>query len=163
MTKSSLSELLQSKAENYAVEARKNKIVIDEWVEALEKLFVQLQGWLTDADPTKILQVEKTAKVMDEPNLGRYPAPYLNIKAFGQWVGIIPKARKTIKTARPPQAGAPERATGRVDITDEVRRFVLYRFTNDGGADSWFIEGPAQAMEPLTQERFEEALMSYFL
>ena len=158
MTKTSLSELLQSKAE----EARKNKDVIDEWVDALEKLFAQLQSWLDVADPKKVLIVNKVMRDVSEPNLGRYSAPYLNINAFGQWVGVIPKARKTIKTARPPQSGAPERATGRVDITDEIRRYVLYRFSNDDG-HSWFIEGPSQDIVPLTQERFEEALMSYLL
>jgi len=97
-----------------------------------------------------------------KPNVGRYQVPRLEIRAFGKWVGIIPKARKTIKTARPPQSGAPERATGRVDITDEIRRYVLYRIPAEGG-ESWFIEGPSlDPGQPLTQEHFEEALMSYF-
>ena len=39
--------------------------------------------------------------------------------------GIIPKARKTVGVASPPRMSAPQRATGRVDITDELRRFVL--------------------------------------
>ncbi len=162
MTKTSLSELLESKAESYAAEAKRNKVVIDEWVDALEKLFAQLQDWLGVADPNNVLQLEKKLKNMDEPSLGRYSAPYLNLNAFGKWVGILPKARRTIRTAQPPRASAPERATGRVDITDEIRRYVLYRFTNDDG-HSWFIEGPSGEMTPLTRERFEEALMSYML
>ncbi len=52
MTKSALSELLQKKAESYDAETRKNKEIIDEWVEAVRKLFEQLQNWLAASDPS---------------------------------------------------------------------------------------------------------------
>ena len=161
MTKTSFSELLQKKAESYGAEARKNKALIDDWVEAIAKLFAQIREWLAVSDPTKILYLEDRKTEVNEPNVGRYQAPRLDIRAFDKWVGIIPKARKTIKTARPPQAGAPERATGRVDMTDEILRYVLYRYPVDG-KDTWFIEGPASDLQPLTKEQFEEALASYF-
>ena len=44
MTKSSLSELLQSKAKIYEAEAKKNKELIDEWLDAVRKLFDQLKN-----------------------------------------------------------------------------------------------------------------------
>ena len=162
MATSSLSELLQRRRESYEAEAKKNKELIDEWVEAVGKLLTQLRAGLATSDPDQILQIEERKEEVDEPNVGRYQAPRLEIRAFGKWVGIIPKARKTVKTARPPRSDAPDRATGRVDITDEVRRYVLYRFSGDG-RDSWSIEGPdTDALPPLTQGLFEEALMSYF-
>jgi hypothetical protein len=158
---SPLSELLQKKKESYEAEARKNKALIDEWLEAIGKLFTQIRGWLATSDPAQILQIEERKDEVNEPNVGRYQAPRLEIRAFGKWVGVIPKARKTVKTARPPRPGAPEQATGRVDITDEVRRYVLYRFTGDG-VDSWSIENTdTGVLQPLTQDLFEEALMSY--
>lgn len=162
MARSSFSELLQKKKESYDAEATKNKEIIDEWVQAVGKLFTQFRSWLAVSDPTQILRVEEAKTDVNEPNVGRYQAPRLDIRAFGKWVGIIPKARKTVGTARPPQSGAPAQATGRVDITDEVRRYVLYRFgLND--EDSWFIEGPSSdSPQKLTEELFEEALMSYF-
>ncbi len=161
MTKSSFAELLERKAESYEIEARENKIIIDDWTSAIRKLHVDIRGWLRDSDPRSILKFEDRTEEITEPNVGRYYAPRLDIRAFGKWVGIIPKALKTIKSARPPRLGAPVRATGRVDITDELVRFVLYRFT-DESVDSWFIEGPREALQPLTQQRFEDALMSYF-
>ena len=162
MAKSSFSELLLEKQKSYEEEAKNNKEIIDEWVQAIGRLFEQLRDWLALSDPTHILQVEERKAEVNEPNLGRYQAPRLDIRAFGTWVGIIPKARKTVGSARPPRLGAPIHATGRVDITDEIRRYVLYRFEGDN-EDAWFIEGPsADAPEQLTQERFEEALMSYF-
>ena len=136
--------------------------MIDEWVKAIAMLFVQLRDWLATSDPEKILQVTESKIEVNEPNFGRYQSPRLEIRAFGNWVGIIPKARKTVGEARPPQSGASAHAMGRVDITDEVRRYVLYRFQSDG-EDSWFIEGPtSDSPEKLTREQFEKALMSYF-
>lgn len=162
MAMSSFSELLLQKQERYEAEAAKNGAIIDEWVRAVDSLFAKLREWLSNADPNRILQVEEVKTEVNEPNMGRYFAPRLNIRAFGKWVGIIPKARKTVGTARPPQPGAPDAATGRVDITDEVRRYVLYRFDRNG-EDSWFIEGPSSdSLQDLTQGQFEEALMSYF-
>ena len=52
-------------------------------------------------------------------------------------------------------------ASSRVDLTDQFLRYALYRFT-DADGDSWFIEGPTDGLHPLTQQRFEEALTSYF-
>lgn len=162
MAKSSLSELLQKKQESYEAETAKNREIIDEWVRAIGILFSQLRDWLKVSDPKQILQVEERKAEVNEPSVGRYQAPRLDIRAFGKWVGILPKARKTVGSARPPQAAAPSQATGRVDITDEIRRYVLYRF-EVGGEDAWFIEGPSSdAPERLTQSLFEEALMSYF-
>lgn len=162
MTRSSFSELLQQRKESYEAEATKNKEIIDEWTDAIGRLFAQLKSWLTVSDPQGILQVDEVQTEVYEPNIGRYHAPRLNIRAFGKWVAVLPKARKTVGTARPPRAGAPVRATGRVDITDEIRRYVLYRFDLNG-QDSWCIEGfPSTTLQTLTPELFEEALMSYF-
>jgi len=158
----SLSEFLLKKAASYEAESRKNQDIIDEWLDALRHLFDDLKAWLSKSDPNQILEVREIAIEVNEPNVGRYAAPRLDVRAFGVWVGIIPKARKTVRDARPPQAGAPARATGRVDITNEVRRYVLYRMTVEG-ADSWYIENQtSNELELLTQERFEQALMSYF-
>ncbi|OWK36286.1 hypothetical protein [Fimbriiglobus ruber] len=158
----SFSEFLQNKAKSYEVEAGKNGEIIHEWQDAVAKLFVELRIWLASSDPTGVLQISERKIEVKEPRLGRYEAPCLDIRAFGKWIGIIPKARKTIKLALPPQSGAPERATGRIDITDEVRRCVLYRFSNESG-DAWFIEdASSEDPQELTQQNFEEALMSYF-
>jgi hypothetical protein len=156
------SEFLRQKAENYEVEAAKNKEIVSEWQEAIVKLFTQLRTWLAASDPGKILKIDEEQTDVTEPRLGRYKVPRLEIRALGKWIGIIPKARKTVKTARPPQSSAPERATGRVDITDEVTRYVLYRFLEDG-KEKWIIEGPGPGdPRDLTQQVFEDALMSYF-
>jgi len=95
-----------------------------------------------------------------EEGLGRYQVPRLDLTVFGKWIGIIPKARKTVGSARPTPRSAPERASGRVDITDEVRRYVLHRFRQDGG-DLWMIDDLRSEPKPFDQQAFEAALKSY--
>ena len=159
----SLREFLKQKGAAYKAEAEMNKVVIEEWQAAVDKLFKQLQEWLVAADPEGIIQTKYTQIEVAEPGLGRYQINRLNLRAFGKWVGLIPKARKTVKVATPQQNGAPEHATGRVDITDEIRRYVLYRFSRETG-DEWFIDDTAtsRGLQPLNSERFEAALLSYF-
>ena len=63
-------------------------------------------------------------------------------------------------TAKPPQKSVPERAAGRVDITDELRSYVLYRFRDDS-RELWVIDDLHSEPKPLDKEAFEQALMSY--
>ena len=159
----SLRDFLKQKAALYATEDEKNKLTIEEWQGAVDGLFTRLENWLIAADPERIIQRERSQIEVNEPGLGRYSISRLNLQAFGKWVGLIPKARKTVKRAAPQQQGAPERATGRVDITDEIRRYVLYRF-RQGEEEQWFIHDTTSdgEMQPLTAERFESALVGYF-
>jgi hypothetical protein len=159
----SFRDFLEQKAALYAAESEKNRHVIEEWQAAVERLFTQLEGWLGADDPEGIIRHERSQIEVTEPGLGRYPISRLNLRAFGKWVGLIPKARKTVKRAAPQQQGAPEQATGRVDITDEIRRYVLYRF-GQGTDERWFMDDTAanSELQPLTADRFEAALLGYF-
>jgi hypothetical protein len=159
----SLKDSLKQKATLYAAESEKNRAVIVEWRQAVDRLFTQLEAWLVNADPEGIIRHSRDPIEVTEPGLGQYTVSRLSLRAFGKWVGLIPKARKTVKRAAPQQKGAPEQSTGRVDITDEIRRYVLYRFP-EGSEDRWFIDDTAanSELQPLTAERFEAALLSYF-
>jgi hypothetical protein len=153
-------EFLQQQAEKHQAEVQSGKAMVDEWRAAVQRLFAQLRAWLRESDPDEIIEIKEGQEDVTEPGLGRYQVPRLDLRAFGKWVGIIPKARKTVGTAKPPQKSAPERAAGRVDITDELRRYVLYRFQKDVG-DVWVIDDLNSEAKPLDREAFEKALMSY--
>jgi hypothetical protein len=170
-------DFLQQQARKYQAEVDAGKATVDEWRTAVERLFTQIREWLKESDPEGHIEIEESQQDITEPGLGRYRVPRLNLQIFGKWIGIIPKARRTVGTAKPPQKSAPERAEGRVDITDELRRYVLYRF-RESGQDVWLIDGlepgyeektwPGQVQyvprsEPrsLDQEALEKALMSY--
>jgi hypothetical protein len=151
--------------------------MIEDWRAAVERLFATLRQWLAEADPEGLIEIEERQQDVREPGVGHYRVPRLDLHAFSKWIGIIPKARRTVGMAKPPQKSAPERAEGRVDITDELRRYVLYRFRQDG-RDVWVIDGlepgyeegewpgkgqvvPRLEARPLDQEAFEKALLSY--
>jgi hypothetical protein len=153
-------EFLRQQAEKHQAEVTSGKATVDEWRSAIEQLFAQLRAWLRESDPEGIIAIEESHQEITEPGLGRYRVPRLNLRAFGKWIGIIPKARKTVGTATPPQKSAPQRAAGRVDITDELRRYVLYRFQEDG-RDIWMIDDLESGQKLLDQEAFERALMTY--
>jgi hypothetical protein len=160
----SLREFLKEKAEEIASDQSKNNQLIAEWQVAVNRLIETAEKWLIAADPNGLIRRERKSIEINEPRFGRYGTKSLNLECLGKWVGVIPKARKTVKRAAPQQDGAPEKATGRVDITDEIRRYVLYRFGEGPDEERWFIEDSATnaPMQPLTEERFESALLSYF-
>jgi hypothetical protein len=139
--------------------------VVDDWRSAIDRLFGQIRAWLADSDPSGIIQIEEREHEVQEEGLGVYRVPRLDLRAFGKSVAIIPKAIHTIASARPPQKSVSERASGRIDITNEVRRYVLYRFRDDTGSDIWMINDRASFGEkerPLTQQVFEAVLLGNF-
>lgn len=154
-------DFLLKQKEKHLAEVRAGKATVEDWRDAVERLFGQIRAWLAESDPEGIIQIKEGKHETSEPSLGQYEVPRLDLRAFGKWVGIIPKARKTVGIATPPQRQAPERAVGRVDMTDELRRYVLYRF-RDGDRDVWVIDDLNSGSKPLDQDSFEKALMSYF-
>src|SRR5262249_48845183 len=102
----------------------------------------------------------RESRVSPSPAWAATRSPTSNFVPSGSGSGIIPKARKTVGSATPPQHSAPERAAGRVDITDELRRYVLYRF-REGENEVWLIDDLNSEPKTLDKEAFEKALMSY--
>lgn len=155
-----LTEFLREQAEKRKGKMAERQGVLDEWVEALNRLYDTVREWLREADPDGVLAVKTAEWKVTEEELGTYAAPRIDIHGLGRWVGFVPKARHTVGTATPPQASAPVRATGRVDITNELRRYILYRVPTDAG-DEWVIDDLRSPARPFDRAAFEAALMSY--
>jgi hypothetical protein len=153
-------DFLRQRAEIERAEAASCNSIVEEWRAAIERLFAQMRGWLKDSDPEGFIEIKESLHEVEEPGLGRYQVPRLDLRAFRKWIGLIPKARRTVGTAKPPQKAAPQRAAGRVDMTDELRRYILYRFPEDG-RDVWLIDDLESEPKPLDRAAFERALMSY--
>lgn len=153
-------DFLRRQAEKHQSDDQARKATVEEWLKAIHDLFSQMQTWLEESDPDRVIEIKQSEQDITEPGLGRYRVPRLDLHAFGKWVGILPKARRTVGMAKPPLKSAPERAAGRVDMTDELRRYILYRFQEDG-RDVWLIDDLESEAKPLDQEAFEKALMSF--
>src|SRR5215475_4675888 len=95
-------EFLQQKAKEQQAEVDAGKAQVDEWRTSIERLFARLREWLKESDREGVVEIEETQVEIREPGLGRYRVPRLDLRAFGKWIGIIPKARKTVGTAKPP-------------------------------------------------------------
>ena len=155
------SEFLREEAARRAADTERHKGVVEDWQAAVTRLFDQIREWLGRSDPDQIIRIEQKSQQLQENGLGRYQIPRLDLDVFGKWIGIIPKARYTVASAQPPQKSLPERATGRVDITDEIRRYILLRFRDDAGVDQWMIDDLRSGEKPLDKQSFENALMGY--
>lgn len=159
----SLVEFLRTRAAEDAGKAEANRAIIEEWKRAVESLLMQIMDWLRDADPDGYqLRPSLGQETVTEPPLGRYLVMKLELSPlFGTWVGVIPKARYTIGTITADPETPPQRATGQVDLTDAIRKHVLYRQSRAGQPDRWFIEDFRGMQKPLDREAFEVALLSY--
>lgn len=158
---STFTEFLRQQAANRQAELARRREVIEEWTASLRGLYSSLKDWLRQSDPDGILKVEESDDwELQEEGLGKYTVPRLDLRGLGRWIGIVPKARFTVATANPPPRSTPERAEGRVDITNEVRRFILYRFRGEDG-DIWMVDDQKQPVRLLDQVAFEAALMTY--
>ncbi|MBY0230306.1 MAG: hypothetical protein K2W96_13565 [Gemmataceae bacterium] len=156
---SALAEFLREKAGTWKHLTEANQQTISEWRSAVEALFATLRRWLAEADPEGVLLVEQREMEVKEPGLGRYKVPRLDLRTVDQWIGIIPKARNTVVSASPKLKAHPLRATGRVDITDEVRSYILFRLPEAEG-DAWYIDDMRE-QKRLDRQAFEDALLGY--
>jgi hypothetical protein len=107
-----------------------------EWVSSLQKLMVQIKEWLRESDPeNKILTVADEEHRRIEEGIGIYVAPGLMIGLGAEFVRVVPVARSVVGVIGQIDLGV--RVEGRVDITNDVQKFALYR-TLEGG-ESWLL------------------------
>lgn len=156
---SALAEFLHKQAGTLKVKTEANRQTIAEWRGAVEALFNELRGWLTQADPEGVLLVEQGETEIDEPGLGRYRMPCLAVRAAERSVAIIPNCRFTVVSALPSLKEHPRRATGRVDMVGKLSKQVLFRLPG-GEGHRWFIDD-SEAQKPLDRLAFEEALVGF--
>jgi hypothetical protein len=128
----------------------------DEWIAAVSRLMEKLGAWLAESDPKKVLDVVPIEHRSIEPNLGIYIAPGLRISLNQTVVDVAPIGRNVISTIAP-HGNAGVRSEGRVDITDGVRKYMLYRTLKDG-QEIWYAVDERFQAAPLDRSRFEAIL-----
>jgi hypothetical protein len=172
-------DFLRAQAAKEHAEIMQGKAIVDDWRAAIERLFAQIRAWLKESDPDGLIEIKENKQEIREKGLGYYVVPRLDLSAFGKWIGIVPKVRGMAVAGEPTQSTAPGRAFGRVDVTDELQRYVLHR-VHENGQEVWLIEGldiggrdaaerrpgevryfPRSELMRLDQATFEKALMSY--
>lgn len=162
-----LTEYLKKEAEHLRTAVGEQSRAVDEWTTALRSLFSALQQWLTDADRgVGLLGVRELVAEREEPRLGFFDAPALEVRLGSSKALIVPRARYVMATIKPPGTEL-RRAEGMVEIKDgSAADYYLFRLIDDG-TDRWFIRSVAQwnsdpeygNVEELTRDRFEAAIL----
>jgi hypothetical protein len=108
-----------------------------EWIAALDQFYEQVLSWIRESDPKGLLIIERMQITRSEPRLGTYVAPALKISLGDAAVRVVPMGRDVRGSYRN-EAGTECRYEGRVDITDDRRKYVLYRVA-DEGSQAWVV------------------------
>jgi hypothetical protein len=132
----------------------------DEWVASVERLNELIRGWLRASDPNHILDVREEPHEIREQGIGFYTVPGLVIALGPRLVRVVPIARNVVGPLSDTGAVHVIRAYGRVDLTDGLSKYLMYRVEREPG-DRWsIIEEDRYRLEPLDQRAFEAALQS---
>jgi len=157
----SLKDFIAEQAEKFRNEERQAVQKRDEWVAAVDRLNQQFKEWLTQADPDhKVLEVREHPHQLREEGIGTYEARGLSISLGRREVRIVPIARNVAGPLSATGVIHVNRAYGRVDLSDDLKKFMIFRVEKDP-EDRWnIIEQDGFHMQPLDQAAFEEAFKS---
>jgi hypothetical protein len=147
-------EFLKRKAEEERQAERRQRR--DEWVAAVGRLIQQVRTWLEESDPEHFLDIVPQEVEKVEQGLGLYKAPGLKIGVGDAAVRVVPVGRNAVGLVGP-QGDDGVRAEGRVDITDGVRKYILYRTVKDG-QEAWYALDEEFKAAPLDRTRLEAIL-----
>jgi hypothetical protein len=127
-----------------------------QWTVAVGRLMDQLRAWLAQSDPGGLLDIVPLELEQAEPGLGVYKVPGLKIGVGDAAVQVVPVGRNVVgRVGSGREAGV--RAEGRVDITDGVRKYILYRLV-ENGHDHWYALNEKFEAAPLNREQLEAIL-----
>ena len=151
-----LRQFLEKRAKEEDAEGERTSKIRGEWISAVSRLIEQIEDWLHEADPGKILTIERESHRIREAKIGTYDVPGLMVRLGAREVRIVPVARYSIGSMIGDNLGRTLRY-GRVDITDGARKTMLYR---PGEGDQWIVvNGQSYQGEDLSQATFEAAIL----
>jgi hypothetical protein len=119
----------------------------EEWIAAVGRLMAQIRAWLSESDPNRLLDILSLTVEKWEPSLGRCELPSLRIGVGEKAVRVDPIGRDALGFLKLRQQ-AEMSVAGRVDITDGIRGYILYRALPEG-KEIWYA----------LDERFEAAIL----
>jgi hypothetical protein len=154
----SLKDFIASQAQKLRNEESQATHKRDEWVGAVDRLNQQIRVWLTYADPDHvILDVRETPYQLREEGIGSYEVRGLMISLGRRELRVEPIARNVAGPLSATGVIHVSRAYGRVDLTDGLQRFMIFRVEKDP-EDRWsIIKQDGFRMQAFDQFAFEEA------
>jgi hypothetical protein len=155
----SLKEFIASQAQKLRDEESQAANKRDEWLAAVDRLIQKITTWLTYADPDHaVLEVHETPYQLREEGIGSYEARGLTISAGRRELRVEPIARNVAGPLSSTGVIHVSRAYGRVDLTDGLQKFMIFR-VEKVPADQWsIIEQDGFRMRTFDQAAFDEAV-----
>lgn len=155
-----LKEFLAAEAEKLRGEQADAMNKRAEWIASVERLLAQMKGWLEQADAERILAIVEAPVRVSEQGLGTYEAPALTVGLGAREVRIKPIARYVSAPLRATALLQMPRAYGRVDMTNGLDCYHIFRVEKDA-ADRWkIVEQNGPMADSFNRTSFESALKS---
>jgi hypothetical protein len=153
----SLKEFLTSEAEKLRSEQSEAVSKREEWVASVERLIAEMKEWLGQADTERVLMIDESPIRVGERGLGTYEVPALTIGLGTREVRVKPVARVVSAPLRATAMMQVPRAYGRVDMTNGLDRYLIFRVEKEA-ADRWtIVEQDGPLVEPFNRKSFESA------
>jgi len=156
-----LAEYLKTESGALKTEKERKAKLRSEWESALDALFAQIELWLDECDPERL--IERTHERVEgrEIAFGEYTLPVLKLALVESIVRIEPVARYMATLVLAPGAEKPVRCDGAVQVKSlGARSAFLFRI-----GTAWFIQKEWENLRtagndvvPLTAERFEAVI-----
>ena len=127
----------------------------DEWVEAVNRLLLDIDTWLDEADTEGILDRLDAPLERAEVGLGRYTVQGLRISVGDLAVEVVPIARNVVGSPRLGGVGA--KLAGRVDIGDGIKKSIVRRVLSDH-EEFWEVSDERFGATRLDRAKLEEIL-----
>jgi hypothetical protein len=145
-------EWLQQKADASPEEQRRRKL--QDWKDAYDTLIHRIRQWLEEDGAGQIKFSGENVVSKVEEGLGPYRFQTLKIVVGDDSIEVVPIARNVIAHLGDPSL----RAAGRVDITNGVRNYALYRVVRDGES-VWYVVNDSNAEGELSKDKLETIMM----
>lgn len=141
-----LVKILEEEMEKSKRDAKSTEETINEWRDAVEKLYSKIEGWLGEERQKRLVRVTKNDFFIKENYLGEYPIKRLILGTPGNmYVYVEPKARYIVG------------GTGRVDIYNTNKPLVKYVVVRKKDDNKWyFIEKTNRLSDIIDYSEFDE-------
>ncbi|MEJ7639918.1 MAG: hypothetical protein WKF75_18600 [Singulisphaera sp.] len=156
----SLKQFLEEEAgklQTYLSEAARKR---DEWVGAVDRLTSRMKEWIGEADSGGVLVLQDRMFTLREEGIGAYEIHGLSIGLGPREIRLEPVARNVAGPHSATGVIHVSRAYGRVDMTDGLRKFVIFRLEREPEERWNIIEQDSYAMQLFNQQSFEAAVQS---
>jgi hypothetical protein len=156
----SLKEFLAGEADKLRNEQSEAMTERQEWIAAVDRLLAQIKDWLQQADERGILLIQEATFPLSEQGIGTYEIRSLTIGLGPREVRIKPVARFLAAPLRSNGVIHIPRPYGRVDMTNGLDKFKIFRTEKDP-TDRWtIVEQDSSRIELFDRNSFESAFKS---